>query len=334
MNPRKYIVYIDGDGIGPEVMRATRRVMTTAMGGDLEWIQAHAGLECYRRSGNPLPPETLALLRNYKVGIKGPTTTPGGSGFESVNVRLRKELDLYVGLRPAVSMGLPGTHEGVNLVIFRENTEGLYDSNEHLSNQGQTVVLMARFTKQAMLRLARAAFEYARKHGFTHVTYVDKQNIHKKWGALYHEAFKRVAAEFTEIESDHMLVDAMSMRLTSDPRQWGVIVTENMFGDIISDLCAGLVGGLGVVPGANIGKEIALFEAVHGSAPNIAGMGIANPTALMLSGAMLLEHIGWRDEAQRIRDAITESLNAGDCTRDLGGSLTTEQFTDAVVSRL
>ncbi len=328
---RRKIVYINGDGIGPEVMHATRRVITMATDDRFEWVEAHAGLECYERTGNPLPTQTLALLREHKIGIKGPTTTPGGGGFESVNVRLRKELDLYVGLRPAISIGVPNARTDVNLAVFRENTEGLYACAETINNQGQRVVLMATFNESAMMRLARAAFEYARTHSFTRVTYVDKQNIHKKWGVLYHAAFKRVAAEFPEMKSDHMLVDAMSMRLVSDPSTWGVIVTENMFGDIISDMCAGLVGGLGVVPGANIGKEIVLFEAVHGSAPDIAGRGIANPTALMLSGAMMLEHMGWPSEARRIRWAIGKAIKEGDCTRDLGGSLNTKQFTDKII---
>ncbi|MEK7615325.1 MAG: isocitrate/isopropylmalate family dehydrogenase [Patescibacteria group bacterium] len=328
------VVFINGDGIGPEVMNITRRVLDVLASDQIQWIEAHAGRRCHEATGESLPAETLALLREHRVGIKGPTETPSGGGFTSANVRLRQELDLFVGLRPAVSMGLPGTRDNVNLVTFRENTEGLYACSEEQT--GFTVVLTARFTAEGMRRLAASAFVYALEHGYDHVTLVTKENIHKVWGRLYHDAFNTVAQmqNFRGIRVDHMLVDAMCMSLVRNPSKWGVIVTENMFGDIISDLCAGLVGGLGVTPGANIGAQVALFEAVHGSAPDIAGMGIANPAGLLLSGGLLLDHLGLRGLGNRLRNAIAQALRAGEWTRDIGGELNTYQFTQAVLARV
>ena len=281
--------------------------------------------------------ETLNLIREHKVAIKGPTTTPSGGGFTSVNVRLRQELDLYVGLRPSWSLGLPHTRRQVNLTVFRQNTEGLYACKEEVKGSpgSREVLLTARFTEEAMHRLALKTFLYARAQRLTHVTLVNKENIHKVWGRVYHDAFNEVAVRFPEITADHMLVDAMGMRLVMQPEKYQVLVIENMFGDILSDICAGLVGGLGVTPGANLGEDIALFEAVHGSAPDIAGRGIANPTALMLSAAMMLDHLGLVLESKRMKQAIINTLkNNKHRTGDLGGKLNTIQFTSAIMENL
>ncbi len=328
------IVRIDGDGIGKEVMPPTVALLDRVTRGGINWIPARMGLECFEHCGDPLPQVTLDLVRTHKLAIKGPTTTPQGGGFQSVNVRLRRELDLYVGLRPAMSLGLPGRHERVNIHLFRENTEGLYDSTEALSLDGQSVTLTAHFTRRAMLRLARAAFLYARLFDLDTITYVDKQNIHKVWGRLYHGAFLEVAVEFPDISYNHRLVDAANMFLALSPESWGLIVTANMFGDILADHLAAIMGGLGVAPGANIGDEIFVAEAVHGSWPEKAGNGIANPTALMLSGAMLLEHMGEMELAGTIRNAIIRTLTEGDRTADLGGTLSTTEFAEAVLRRL
>lgn len=326
------VVYINGDGIGIEVMDATRRVMDAVMGGEIHWIEALAGLDCYKECGDPLPMRTLNLLRLHKLGIKGPTTTPGGGGFRSVNVQLREKLDLYVGLRPAFSLPIPKSNPEVNIAIFRENTEGLYACEEIVSEDGKSVELRAHFNYDAFLRLARAAFAYARAHSMP-LTYVDKQNIHKAWGHLYNTALNEVAKDYPDVTYWHRLVDATNMELILRTKMFGVICTENMFGDILADNCAALMGGLGVAPGANIGDEIALFEAVHGSWPEGAGKGIANPTALMLSGCMLLEHAGHADEGRTLRTAIKEALQRNPTT-DLGGSLNTVQFTESVLERL
>lgn len=333
----KSVVYINGDGIGIEVMRATRALVDTVTKEGIEWIEAKAGENCFLTTGNPLPPETLELIREHKVAIKGPTTTPSGGGFTSVNVRLRQELDLYVGLRPSWSLGLPNTRRNVNLTVFRQNTEGLYACKEEVKGPSgsREVLLTARFSEEAMYRLALKAFHYARAQGLTHMTLVNKENIHKVWGRVYHDAFDQVAASFPDITADHMLVDAMGMRLVSQPEKYQVLVIENMFGDILSDVCAGLVGGLGVTPGANLGEDIALFEAVHGSAPDIAGRGIANPTALMLSAAMMLDHMGLVLESKRMKRAIIHTLKNNKCrTGDLGGKLNTIQFTSAIMENL
>lgn len=328
------IVYINGDGIGKEVMPATRQVMSYAMDGEIEWIEARAGLEHYKDGNEPLPAPTVELIRAHGLAIKGPTTTPGGEGFESVNVALRRALDLYVGLRPVFSLGLEGRPTDMRIALFRENIEGLYACEEVLNLDAQEVRLTARFTRDAMYRLARAAFLYAKELGYPRVTYVDKQNIHKVWGRLYHQAFTDVAGAFPEIPSDHRLVDATNMFLSLAPQSWGVIVTENMFGDILADHLAALMGGLGVAPGANIGYGSYVAEAVHGSWPERAGEGIANPTALMLSGAMLLEHTGATHPASRIREAVCKAIAQGERTGDLGGKLTTMEFTQAVLRRL
>jgi isocitrate dehydrogenase (NAD+) len=328
------VVYINGDGIGPEVMPWARRVLDRVTNNEIRWIKAHAGLDCYRDTGESLPKQTVDLIREHELAIKGPLTTPEGTGFRSANVALRQALDLYVGLRPAFGLGIQHLKPGMMIALFRENTEGLYRSTETISEDHETVTLTATFSRWAMIRLAKRAFQYARKHGFRRVTYVDKQNIHKQWGKLYHDAFLEVAAGFQEIPYDHRLVDATNMFLSLSPHTFGVIVTENMFGDILADHVAALMGGLGVAPGANIGNRVIVAEAVHGSWPQGAGKGIANPTALMLSGAMLLEHTGRYEAAQRIRSVIIRTIMAGNHTIDLGGTLSTEQFGEAVLSLL
>lgn len=299
------VVCIEGDGIGTEVTGAMKYVIGS-LGLGIEWVDMPAGESALATHGEPLPRMTLDAVREHKVAIKGPTTTPGGGGFKSVNVGLRQQLDLYCGFRPVVSLLIPGTTQGVNLVLFRQNTEGLYRCEETLTGEpgSREVVLTAQFTEEAFLRISRRAFLYARANGLDHVTVVNKENIHKVWGMVYHAAFNAIATDFPGIRADHMLVDAMGMRLVMNPGAYQVLVGENMFFDILSDVCAGLIGGLGVACGANYGDHAALFEAVHGSAPDIAGQGIANPTALILSSALMLEHIGHGAEAKRVRDAV------------------------------
>lgn len=334
------VVCIEGDGIGVEVTRAMRYVINSLVPG-IEWVDMPAGESAVATHGEPLPRMTVDAIREHKVAIKGPTTTPGGGGFKSVNVGLRQALDLYCGFRPVQSLPIPGTTQGVNLVLFRQNTEGLYRCEETMTGEvgSREVVLTARFTEEAFLRICRRAFLYARANGLDHVTVVNKENIHKLWGMIYHAAFLAIAADFPDIRADHMLVDAMGMRLVMNPASSQVLVGENMFFDILSDVCAGLIGGLGVACGANYGDGIALFEAVHGSAPDIAGKGIANPTALILSSALMLEHLGFRAEATRLREAISAVYARGAfVTGDLAWrypngtrACGTQQFAEALV---
>lgn len=328
------IARLAGDGIGPEVMKATCRALDILTDGAIHWFDVRAGEELYRETGNPLPDSTIETISRIGLGIKGPTTTPGGGGFSSVNVALRRALGAYAGVRPVIDIGAPKGRPNVALVVYRENEEGLYDCNEEVLGEpgSREVRFSARFSEQGMTRLAQRAFRYATEAGLSRVTVVTKENIHKGSGGLYHEAFNQVAAEFPDIQADHMLVDAMCMRLVLNPEDYQVLVMQNLFGDIISDLCAGLIGGLGVAPGANIGDKVSLFEAVHGSATDIAGRGIANPTALMRSGAMLLEHIGEIERAQTLEDALRRTIaNPATRTGDMGGPLGTQAFTDAVI---
>ncbi len=336
------IVCLPGDGIGPEVIDQMKRVVA-ALGVTVEWIDMPAGESAVATHGRPLPQETLDAIREYKVAIKGPTTTPGGGGFKSVNVTLRQALDLYCGFRPVRSLPIPGTTQGVDLVIFRQNTEGLYLCEETISGEigSRKVVLTAHFSEEAMLQLAGRAFRFANATGRNHVTVVNKENIHKLWGKMYHDAFNAIAADYPGILADHMLGDAMGMRLVMTPSSYQVMAIENMFGDFMSDVCAGLIGGLGVAAGANYGDHFALFEAVHGSAPDIAGKGIANPTAILLSSALMLEHIGKNAEAKRLRDAIDAIYSKGEfITGDLARRypgitpVGTEAFTDALIREI
>jgi isocitrate dehydrogenase (NAD+) len=328
------ITLIPGDGIGPEVSDATVRVLDAA-GAELEWERHIAGKEAVVKYGNPLPPEVLESVKRNRVALKGPVTTQVGGGFKSINVQLRQELELYANLRPSRSLpSIPSRFEGVDIIVVRENTEDLYAGLEHTVVPG-VVESIKIITEKASLRIARFAYDYARRHGRKRVTAVHKANIMKLSDGLFLDCVRRVAHEYPEIQSDDKIVDNMCMQLVMRPEEWDVLLLENLYGDIVSDLCAGLVGGLGVVPGANIGLEAAVFEAVHGSAPDIAGKDLANPLALIRSGILMLYHLGKDEEAERVRRALRDVIvNQKIRTRDLEGEATTTQFTDAIVKAL
>jgi isocitrate dehydrogenase (NAD+) len=325
---------VPGDGIGPEVADATVRVLEAA-GVDIEWTRLEAGAEIMHKYGEPMPQPTLNAIQRLGIALKGPIGTPIGKGFKSANVALRQALDLYAAVRPSKTVpGITTRYDNVNVTVIRENTEGLYAGLEHLVIPGvaESIKVM---TEKACTRISRFAFEYARRTGATKVTVVHKANIMKISDGLFLECFQRAARDFQEIQAEEMIVDNMCMQLVKDPTRFQVMVMENLYGDIVSDLCAGLVGGLGVVPGANIGDHAAVFEAVHGSAPDIAGKNLANPTALLLSACMMLDHIGETDAATRIRDAVFAVFAGGKhMTHDLGGTTTTTDFTDAIINRL
>jgi len=330
-----HITLIPGDGIGPEVARATRRVVE-ATGVRVAWDEQPAGISALEQGHmDALPKSTVESVKKNKIALKGPTSTPTGGGHVSANVRLRKELDLYASIRPVKSVpGVTTRYEGVDLVVFRENTEGLYAGIENEISK-DVIVSIKVVTEMASTRIARAAFEYARKHGRKKVTAVHKANILKKGDGLFLRCAREVAKSYPEIPLDDVIIDACCMKLVTDPTKFEVLLMENLYGDIISDLCAGLVGGLGVVPGANIGTEGAVFEAVHGSAPDIAGQGKANPTALLKSAVLMLAHIGELSSSERLGDAIDRVLASREVrTGDLGGTATTEQFADAVIAAL
>jgi len=328
------ITLIPGDGIGPEVTQATVRVLDAA-GAELEYERHIAGGEAVKAYGNPLPPEVLESVVRNRVALKGPIATQVGGGFQSVNVQLRQRLDLYANLRPSRSLpGIASRFEGVDLVVVRENTEDLYSGLEHTVVPG-VVESIKIITEKASLRIAHFAFEYARRHGRKRVTAVHKANIMKLSDGLFLDCFRRVAAEYPEIQADDKIVDNMCMQLVMRPEEWDMLLLENLYGDIVSDLCAGLVGGLGVVPGANIGLEAAVFEAVHGSAPDIAGQDLANPLALLRSAILMLYHLHKDDVAQRIRTALRHVIvHQKIRTKDLGGEASTSQFTDAVIAAI
>lgn len=330
------VVVIRGDGIGPEITAATLRVLE-ALDCGLSWVEADAGLGALEKTGQLLPPATLEAIAKYRYALKGPLTTPVGDGFSSINVELRRRFDLYANVRPAIS--LPGTrsrYEGIDLLLVRENTEGAYRSEgQTLSADGETATSVIQVTRRSSERIARHAFELARKLGRKKVTVVHKANILKATSGLFLRTARRIAEDYPDILCNDMIVDNASMQLVMNPHQFEVIVTTNLFGDILSDLAAGLVGGLGLAPGANIGTDGAIFEAVHGSAPDIAGKGVANPAALMLAAAMMLDSLGKPELATRLRTAIRDTLAAGDrLTRDLGGQSGTNDLTDAIISRL
>lgn len=327
------VVMIPGDGIGPAISEAVVRIVEAA-GGEVEWETHQAGIRAMDSHDDTLPPSVLDAIRRTSVAIKGPVTTPVGKGFTSVNVRLRKELDLYAAVRPAQTIpGAKSCYPHVDLVVVRENTEGLYSGIEHEVVPG-VVESLRIMTRPACLRIARYALNYARTHERKKVTAVHKANIMKMADGLFLDCFYEAAADYPEIISDDCIVDAACMKLVMDPTQFDVVVMENLYGDILSDLCAGLVGGLGVTPGANLGEKIAVFEAVHGSAPDIAGRNLANPTALLLSAVLMLHHIGQTPVAERIRSALFRTLQEGIKTRDLGGSASTTEYTEAIVARL
>ncbi len=324
------ITLIPGDGIGPEVSEATKRVLEAA-GVKIEWETHNAGAAVAEKRGTTLPPEVLESVRRNKVALKGPIGTPIGKGFKSVNVTLRQELDLYANVRPIRSLpGVEPRFEGTDMVIVRENTEDLYAGLELMIMPGiaQSIKLI---TERGCLRICEYAFEYAKRMGRSRVTAVHKANIMKLSDGLLLEVFRRVAMRYPAIEPVEVIVDACAMMMVRNANKLDVIVTENLYGDILSDLGAGLVGGLGIVPGANIGALSAVFEAVHGSAPDIAGKGVANPTALVQSAVMMLRHIGEMSAAQRIEDAVTTIYRTSDVrTGDVGGNATTNEFTDAL----
>ncbi|AOH34959.1 isocitrate dehydrogenase [Luteimonas sp. JM171] len=331
------ITVIRGDGIGPEIMDATLHVLD-AMDLGLSYEDADAGLAALEKHGELLPAATLDSIRRNKVALKSPLTTPVGEGFSSINVALRRHFDLYANVRPARSYPntlarFPGD---VDVITVRENTEGAYiGEGQAITEDGETATLVQKVTRRGSDRIVRYAFELARSTGRKKVTVVHKANILKTTSGLFLKVAREVAAQYPDIECNEMIVDNCCMQLVMRPEQFDIIVTTNLFGDIISDLCAGLIGGLGLIPGANIGHEVAIFEAVHGTAPDIAGQGKANPGALLLGAAQMLDHIGKPDQAERLRKAIVATLEAKDSlTPDLGGSGSTMDYTRAIASRL
>ncbi|HEX7324690.1 MAG TPA: isocitrate dehydrogenase [Rhodanobacteraceae bacterium] len=333
----KTIAVIRGDGIGPEIMAATLKVLE-ALACGLDYAFVDAGMVALEKQGSLLPQATLDAIAKHGVALKGPLTTPIGKGYSSLNVALRRHFDLYANVRPAVSF--PGTRarfEKIDIITVRENTEGAYlQEGQLVSPDGEIAQSLVRNTRHGATRIVRHAFELAVKRGRKKVTVVHKANIIKTASGLFLDVAREVAKRYPQIECNEMIVDNTCMQLVMNPWQFDVIVTTNLFGDILSDLCAGLVGGLGLAPGANIGKDVALFEAVHGSAPDIAGKGIADPCALLLAAAEMLDHLGMAAKAQRIRAAIRAALEAHDArvTPDLGGTGTTASFTDALVERV
>ena len=332
------VTAIPGDGIGPGIMDAAKRVIE-ATGVQIRWEDAAAGLAAVESVKDPLPQSTIDSVAKNGIALKGPLTTLLGKGFRSVNVALRKEFDLYINLRPAKSFeGVVSRYQDVDIVMFRENIEEFYSGIEHYidaqKSAAETIGVVTRFGSE---RIVRAAFDYARKHGRKRVTLVHKANIMKFTGGLFLDVGKEVAAQYPDIAFDDKIIDNMAMQLVLKPEQFDVIVTTNLFGDILSDLCSGLVGGLGLAPGANIGATAAIFEAVHGSAPDIAGKNIANPGAIILAGAMMLEHLGELDAAAKINNAVAAVLKKGtDVTRDLNPQSTTgtREMADAIIREM
>lgn len=342
MNTKK-IVLIPGDGIGPEIAEATKRVFE-ASGANIDWIVRDAGVSALEKQNELLPEGTLDVIREYKFALKGPCMTPIGGGFSSVNVRLRKALDLYAAVRPIRNIKGVKTRfsdTNINVVIIRENTEGLYSGAESNISPG-VVVSMKVATEKGCKRIAKWAFEYARRTNRKKITVFHKANIMKITDGLFIAKSKETSQKYSDIEYEEYIVDAGCMKLVQDPMNFDVLLLENLYGDVISDLCSGLVGGLGVVPGANIGDEYAVFEAVHGSAPDIAGLNVANPLALIMSGVMMLNYIADHEEglddlkksAEKIRKAYEMALSSGETTQDLGGTLKTSDFARILVRNL
>ena len=332
------ITLIPGDGIGPEITEATVRVLEAA-GAELEWDRQEAGIAALERHQTPLPEATLDSIRQNRVALKGPLTTPVGVGFRSINVALRKEFDLYANVRPARTLMRGGRYEDIDIVLIRENTEGLYVGVEHFIGVGddpraaaESVMIV---TRHGAERIVRYAFDYARTHGRSKVTLAHKANILKYTQGLFLDVGREVAEDYSDITFEDRIIDATAMQLVLDPHQFDVLVMENMFGDILSDELAGLVGGLGMAPGANIGEDAAIFEPVHGSAPDIAGQGVANPTSQLLAACMMLDHLGQAGAAERIRGALSGAFEAREAlTPDLGGDASTSAFADGLVARL
>jgi isocitrate dehydrogenase (NAD+) len=330
---KRTVVLIRGDGVGPEVSDAVVSILEASRV-PIAFEEAVVGRRAEETEGDPLPPRVLDAIRRHGVALKGPVGTPIGKGFASVNVRLRQALDLYANLRPVKNIPtIPARFEGVDLVVIRENTEDLYAGLEHTVVPG-VVESLKIITEAASTRIARYAFDYARRHGRRRVTAVHKANIMKLSDGLFLDCFRRVAQNYPDIQADDRIVDALCMRLVMNPERFDVLLLENLYGDIVSDLAAGLVGGLGVVPGANLGHHAAIFEAVHGTAPDIAGKDEANPTALLLSSILMLEHLELAEAADRVREALNSTLKAGIRTPDVGGRAGTRAFARAVAERL
>jgi isocitrate dehydrogenase (NAD+) len=331
--PDRTVTLIKGDGIGPEVADAVLTIFEEAKV-PVRFEEVIVGIEAERREGDLLPSRALESIRRNCVALKGPVTTPVGKGFASINVRLRKTLDLYANLRPVKNLpNIASRFRDVDIVVVRENTEDLYSGLEHIVVPG-VVESLKIITEFASTRIARFAFDYARRHGRKRVTAIHKANIMKLSDGLFLDCFRRVAPDYPEIGAEDRIVDAACMRLVMNPERFDVMLLENLYGDIVSDLAAGLVGGLGLVPGANIGPEVAVFEAVHGSAPDIAGQNLANPTALLLSAILMLRHLDLTGQADSIERALLATFAAGIRTPDVGGTAGTKEFARAVAQRL
>jgi isocitrate dehydrogenase (NAD+) len=332
------VTLIPGDGIGPEITDVAVAIFDAA-GADVEWDRQLAGVAAVQKGLGPLPDEAVQSILDNKLALKGPLTTPIGEGFRSINVALRKMFDLYANVRPAQTLVTGGRYEDIDIVVIRENTEGLYVGVEHFIGMeedpraaAESVMIITRYGAE---RIARFAFDYAVTHGRNKVTLVHKANILKCTQGLFLEVGRNVAEEYAgRIEFEDRIVDNTAMQLVVNPYQFDVIVTENMFGDILSDETSGLIGGLGLAPGANIGNHAAIFEAVHGSAPDIAGLGIANPSAVVLAGCMMFEYMGRPEVGARTREALVAALQGGVRTRDLGGTASTREFADSVIEEL
>jgi len=328
------ITLIPGDGIGPEVASNVVRIIE-ASGVDIEWETHYAGAQALEKFGETLPADLLESIKRNKVALKGPITTPVGRGFTSVNVGLRKALDLYANLRPVHALpNVPCRYPELDMIVVRENTESLYSGIEHVVVPG-VVESLKIITEKASTRIAKFAFEYARNEGRKKVTCVHKANIMKLSDGLFLDCFRKVSESYPEIKADDKIVDNACMQLVMRPEQFDMMLLENLYGDIVSDLCAGLVGGLGLVPGANIGELGAVFEAVHGSAPDIAGQGIANPTALLQSGILMLRYLGEREAADQVENALMKVFSDGKVrTRDIGGTAKTAEFANAIIAEM
>ncbi|MHC3402146.1 isocitrate dehydrogenase [Aeromonas veronii] len=335
MSKRK-ITVIPGDGIGPSIIESAIQILTHA-GCDFEYEYADAGLVALEKHGELLPQATLDLIEKNKVSLKGPLTTPVGGGFTSINVSLRKKFNLYANVRPVISFkGTRSRYDNIDIITVRENTEGMYSgAGQKRSDDNKSAEAMSIITREGAERIVKFAFELARQEGRKKVTIIHKANILKSTSGLFLEVAREIASHYPDIQSEEMIVDAACMNLVMYPERFDVMVTTNLFGDILSDLCAGLVGGLGMAPGANIGDGAAIFEAVHGSAPDIAGKNIANPTSVILASIQMLEYLGMQDKAERIREAVRATIESGDrVTRDLGGTASTSEFAQAIIDRL
>lgn len=333
---KTFITVLPGDGIGPSIMGAAIEVLDQ-VGCNFNYEYADAGLTALEKSNELLPEKTVQAIKRNRVVLKGPLTTPIGEGFSSINVALRQKFKLYANIRPAISFeGTRSRYQNIDIVTVRENTEGMYSGRGQSVSDDDTVAeALSVITRGGAERILRAAFELARREKRRKVTVVHKANILKSTSGLFLRIAREVASDFDEIKFEEMIVDNACMQLVMNPQQFDVIVTTNLFGDILSDLCAGLVGGLGMAPGANIGDDIAIFEAVHGSAPDIAGMDVANPTSVILASCMMLDYLGLKDKAARIRAALREQIASGESlTRDLGGEAGTQEFTRALIARL